>query len=121
MKQVMRVAAVLVLAAVLICPISAVQTVIPGGNTIGLHLQTDGVSVVEFYEKAAENAGLERGDLICAVNPAGVSIELPLELAEDLVFAEDHGFESRRDAEKVREGGRSDVDARVPIACNRIA
>ena len=24
------------------------------------------------------------GDLICAVNPAGVSIELPLELAEDL-------------------------------------
>ena len=26
----------------------------------------------------------QRGDLICAVNPAGVSIELPLELAEDL-------------------------------------
>ena len=26
----------------------------------------------------------QRGDLICAVNPAGVSIELPLELAEDV-------------------------------------
>ena len=26
----------------------------------------------------------QRGDLICAVNPAGISIELPLELAEDL-------------------------------------
>ena len=26
----------------------------------------------------------QRGDLICAVNPAGVSIELPLDLAEDL-------------------------------------
>ena len=68
MKQVMRAAAALVLAAVLICPVGAARTVIPGGNTIGLHLQTDGVSVVEFYEKAAENAGLERGDLICAVN-----------------------------------------------------
>ena len=31
MKQVMRTAAVLVLAAVLICQVSAVQTVIPGG------------------------------------------------------------------------------------------
>ena len=72
MKQVMRAAAVLVLAAVLICPVGAARTVIPGGNTIGLHLQTDGVSVVEFYEKAAENAGLERGDLICAVNGEAV-------------------------------------------------
>ena len=26
----------------------------------------------------------QRGDLICAVNPAGVAAELPLELAEDL-------------------------------------
>ena len=80
MKQVMRTAAVLVLAAVLICQVSAVQTVIPGGNTIGLHMQTDGVSVVEFYEKAAENAGLERGDLICAVN--GESIQTVQELTQ---------------------------------------
>ena len=35
-------------------------------------------------ERATRPFVWQRGDLICAVNPAGVSIELPLELAEDL-------------------------------------
>lgn len=80
MKQAVRAAAVLVLAALLICPVGAARTVIPGGNTIGMHLQTDGVTVVEFSEKAAENAGLERGDLICAVN--GESVQTVQELTQ---------------------------------------
>lgn len=80
MKQVIRAAAVLVLAVLLISPANAVQTVIPGGNTIGLRLQTEGVTVVEFSEKAAEKAGLERGDLICAVN--GQAIQTVQELTQ---------------------------------------
>lgn len=80
MKHWIRAAAAGVLTALLTLSAGAVQTVIPGGNTVGLHLQTDGVTVVEFSEQAAQNAGLERGDLICAVN--GQSIGTVQELSD---------------------------------------
>ncbi len=40
------------------------ETLIPGGNTIGLELQLDGVSVVELAEDPPARAGLRCGDLI---------------------------------------------------------
>ncbi len=43
---------------------SAGKTVIVGGNIIGLKLHTDGVSIVEFTEKAPQQAGLKRGDVL---------------------------------------------------------
>ena len=45
-------------------------TLIPGGNTIGLQLQSDGVSIVEFTgdNPTAKAAGLRRGDRIHAVD-----------------------------------------------------
>lgn len=49
------------------------ETLIPGGNTIGLHLQLDGVSVVEFSNDVPAQAGLKRGDLICKVDGSPVS------------------------------------------------
>ena len=42
------------------------EFLIPGGETIGLQLQFDGISVVEFAESnpCAKEAGLKKGDLI---------------------------------------------------------
>ena len=41
---------------------------IPGGNTVGMALELDGVSVVEFTNDLAKHAGLRCGDLIVAVD-----------------------------------------------------
>ncbi len=49
------------------------EALIPGGNTIGLHLQLEGVSVVEFSNDVPAQAGLKRGDLICKVDGAPVA------------------------------------------------
>ena len=40
------------------------ETLIPGGNTVGLSLRTHGVSIVEFTKKEPKEAGLEKGDVI---------------------------------------------------------
>lgn len=47
---------------------AAPETLIVGGNVIGLTLQGDGVSIVEFTEKAPEKAGLKRGDVLQKIN-----------------------------------------------------
>ncbi len=44
------------------------ESLIPGGNTIGLELQLDGVSVVELANDVPARAGLRCGDLIRKVN-----------------------------------------------------
>lgn len=49
------------------------EALIPGGNTIGLQLQLDGVSVVEFSNDVPAQAGLRRGDLICKVDGTPVT------------------------------------------------
>ena len=52
----------------LLCFSAAAQRLIPGGNTIGLTLQTDGVAVVEFSGAAPGRAGLKQGDVITKIN-----------------------------------------------------
>ena len=51
------------------------EFLIPGGETIGLQLQFDGISVVEFAESnpCAKEAGLKKGDLICKIDGAPVT------------------------------------------------
>lgn len=51
-----------------ICVSAAPKTVIPGGNTIGLQLYTDGVAVVELSESVPARAGLKCGDVIREIN-----------------------------------------------------
>ncbi len=51
-----------------ICVSAAPKTVIPGGNTIGLRLHTDGVAVVELSESVPMRAGLKCGDVIREIN-----------------------------------------------------
>ena len=51
-----------------ICVSAAPKTVIPGGNTIGLRLHTDGVAVVELSESVPKRTGLKCGDVICAID-----------------------------------------------------
>ncbi|MBP3412595.1 MAG: PDZ domain-containing protein [Oscillospiraceae bacterium] len=48
------------------------ETLIPGGNTIGLELQLDGVSVVELANDIPAKAGLRCGDLICRINDTAI-------------------------------------------------
>ena len=43
---------------------AAPSSVIVGGNIIGLKIQSDGVTIVEFTEKAPQQAGLKRGDVL---------------------------------------------------------
>lgn len=51
-----------------ICVSAAPKAVIPGGNTIGLRLHTDGVAVVALSESVPVRAGLKCGDVIHAIN-----------------------------------------------------
>ena len=56
------------------------RELIPGGNTVGLQMQTDGISIVELTDAVPEAAGLQKGDLITKVN--GNSVETTAELKE---------------------------------------
>ena len=67
MKHLYRTAAAGLLLLLLCFSVSA-QRVIPGGNTIGLTVQTDGVAVVEFSGTAPKRAGLKQGDIITKIN-----------------------------------------------------
>ena len=49
------------------------QTLIPGGDTIGLELELKGVSVVELANDIPAKAGLRCGDLICMADGAEIS------------------------------------------------
>ena len=51
-----------------ICVSAAPKTVIPGGNTIGLRLRTDGVAVVELSGNVCKKAGIKCGDIICSID-----------------------------------------------------
>ena len=52
---------------------AAPETVIPGGNTIGLELKLEGVAIVEFSDPAPESAGLRRGDLVQKIDGVPVA------------------------------------------------
>ena len=47
---------------------AAPETVIVGGNVIGMRMLADGVSIVEFTEAAPERVGLKRGDVLQKIN-----------------------------------------------------
>ena len=49
------------------------ERLIPGGNTVGLSLELDGVSVVEFSNDMAQKAGLRCGDLIVEAEDTPIS------------------------------------------------
>lgn len=68
MKRAYQLTAMCLLLLLLQPTVVAAQTLIPGGNTIGLSLQTDGVSIVEFSSSVPEKAGLKEGDVICAID-----------------------------------------------------
>ena len=73
MKTVYRIGLAALLLILVLCPVQAANILIPGGNTIGLSLQTDGVAVVDFSAELPKKAGLREGDLICAVDGQPVS------------------------------------------------
>ena len=75
MKHLYRTAVAMLVSLLLLSGVSASrpQTLIPGGNTIGLRMETDGVSIVEFSDTLARNAGLRRGDLLQKINGRTVS------------------------------------------------
>lgn len=63
--MVKKLVAVWLFVLLLTCSVSSAgKTVIVGGNVIGLKLRSDGVSIVEFTEKAPQQAGLKRGDVL---------------------------------------------------------
>ena len=70
---------------------AAAQRLIPGGNTIGLTLQTDGVAVVEFSGAAPGRAGLKQGDVITKINGRPVADAAQVGAAVQ-AFVEAQGF-----------------------------
>lgn len=72
MKKVLCAAAA-VLLLLLLCTSATAERLIPGGNTIGLSLQTDGVAIVEFSGTLPKQAGLKQGDLILQINGQPIS------------------------------------------------
>lgn len=80
MKLIYRTAAVALSLLLLLGGVRAApETVIPGGNTIGLELKTDGVTIVAFSDPAPEKAGLRRGDLLQKIDG------IPVTSTQDIV------------------------------------
>ncbi len=74
MKHFYQTAMALLLSALLTLGVfAASEALIPGGNTVGLHLQTEGVSVVEVSSQAGKKAGLRAGDVLQKINGNAVS------------------------------------------------
>ncbi len=73
---------------------------IPGGNTVGLSLELDGVSVVEFSDDMAQNAGLRCGDLIVAVEHKPISTVAELQEAVGNANGRPLRLTVRRDGEE---------------------
>ncbi len=57
----------------LLCFSATAQRLIPGGNTIGLSLRTDGVAIVAFSGTVPQRAGLKQGDIITTINGQPIS------------------------------------------------
>ena len=55
---------------------------IPGGNTIGLELDTQGLSVVEVSSPTAQKAGIQKGDVLQKID--GQPILRPKDVAAAL-------------------------------------
>ena len=81
----------ILLLAVFIIPINSYaysKYIVPGGETIGIEVNSDGVLVVGFYkvgnEYIGKEAGFEVGDLITEINDVEVdSIEQMAEIVKD--------------------------------------
>ncbi len=83
LKNGIKIGAALLVCALLLTGAQAAvpETLIPGGNAIGLELQLDGVSVVELAEDLPARAGLRCGDLIRFVD------DMPIHTVEHLTNA----------------------------------
>ncbi len=68
-----KLACILLLLVSLALSAHAGDTLIPGGNAVGLQLTSEGVSVVDFAEETPKEAGLEKGDRIVRVNGGTVT------------------------------------------------
>lgn len=55
------------------CTAAKPDTLIPGGNTIGLQLNTEGIAIVELNENMPEKIDLKQGDLIQSIDGTAVS------------------------------------------------
>ena len=62
---------------------AAPKELIPGGSTVGIQMETRGISIVELTDAVPEAAGLEKGDLIIRVD--GEPVETAEELKEKVV------------------------------------
>ena len=56
------------------------QSLIPGGNTVGLHLDTQGVSVAEVNSPGAKKAGISKGDVLQKID--GIPVNNAKEVSE---------------------------------------
>lgn len=65
-------AAVLLLFMFAITAGAAPETLVIGGNVIGLKIKSDGVTIVEFTENAPQQAGLKRGDILQKINDVAI-------------------------------------------------
>lgn len=86
MRQIWRKIAVALLTALLLSGTALAampDALVPVGRTIGLRLQTDGVSIVEFAENnpCAKDAGLRRGDIIRKIGPSDIETVQDLSVA----------------------------------------
>lgn len=59
---------------------AAPKELIPGGSTVGIQMETRGISIVELTDAIPEAAGLEKGDLIIRVD--GDTVETAEEFKE---------------------------------------
>ena len=85
-KQFLRLLCALCMAAV--CTVSALaapRMLIPGGNTVGIKLNTRGLVVTDFEEgSSAREAGMKKGDVITKVDGKAVhTVEVLKESIED--------------------------------------
>jgi len=55
------------------CTAALPETLIPGGNTIGLQLNTEGIAIVELSDNMPEQIDLKQGDLIQSIDGTAVS------------------------------------------------
>ena len=73
---------------------------VPGGNTVGLSLELDGVSVVEFSDDMAQKAGLRCGDLIVGVENMAITTVAELQEAVGNANGRPLKLTVRRDGEE---------------------
>ncbi len=81
MKSIQRaITAYLLVLIFILSAAAAPGSVIVGGNIVGLKVQSDGVTIVEFTEKAPQQVGLKRGDILQKID--GISIKTVQEVAK---------------------------------------